>query len=208
MFGVPQCQRYVAGAGGQYGHDQGVAEQQRVGPGLGPLEYRRDQGQGFLGPATRHPIAVKGHGEAQDLLGPARNAGGIPRRALQVHLIGVQPSEPVALVGSPQVRGRRLGDGQVMLAVGRRGGGLVLARLGETFGGELADRLQQPVAEGAPGGSATTRLLSTSEPSSSATSNTAMSPKPQTASAASRSNPSANTDRRRSSDCSAPLSSE
>ena len=39
-----------------------------------------------------------------------------------------------------------------MPAVGRRdGGGLVLARLGEAFRGELADRLQQPVTQGAPG---------------------------------------------------------
>jgi len=107
------------------------------------------------------------------------------------------------------MRCRRLGDRQEVFAVCRRdGGGFVGAGLGESFGGELADGLQQPVAQGPPIGSATAGLLSTSEPSRPVTSNASMSPKPQTASAASRSKLPANTDRRRSSCCSASLSSE
>ena len=48
--------------------------------------------------------------------------------------------------------GGQLGDGQVVLAVGRGDGGdLVFAGLGEPVGGELADGLKQPVAKGYPG---------------------------------------------------------
>jgi hypothetical protein len=47
------------------------------------------------------------------------------------------------------MRCRRLGDRQKVLTVCRRyGSGFVRAGLGEPFGGELADGLQQPVAEG------------------------------------------------------------
>ena len=50
------------------------------------------------------------------------------------------------------MRGRRLGDRQIVRAVRRfHGGGLVVAGVGEPFGGELADGLQQPVAQGRPG---------------------------------------------------------
>ena len=91
--------------GSERGYDQGPAEQHRVRPGIGPLEHRREQGQGFPAPATRHPVTVQGHGQAQDLLGPARDAGRIPGRTPQVRLIGVQPGEPVALVRSPSDEG-------------------------------------------------------------------------------------------------------
>ena len=74
--------------------------------------------------------------------------GGAP----QVRLVGVQPGEPATLAGPGQMRGRRLGDRQIVRAVSCcHGGGLVAARLGEPLGGELADGLQQPVAQRLPG---------------------------------------------------------
>jgi len=74
--------------------------------------------------------------------------GGAP----EVGDVGVQPGEPPALIGSGQVRGRRLGDPQEVLTVVRGGGErLVFARLDEPLGGELADGFQQPVAQRSPG---------------------------------------------------------
>jgi len=74
----------------------------------------------------------------------------VPGGAPQVRLVGVQPGEPGPLVGPGQVRGGRLGGGQEVTAV-RRGDGFVRARLGQPFGGELADSLQQPVTQSSPG---------------------------------------------------------
>jgi len=71
-------------------------------------------------------------------------------RALQVRLVGVQPREPFALVGSCQLRGRRLRDRQEMRAVRGRHRGLT-AGVGQLLGGELADGLQQPVPQRRPG---------------------------------------------------------
>ncbi len=151
-FAVPLRRRYVGDAGDARGHDQGPAEQHLVGPGRGPLEHRREQVQGFPAPGAREPVPVLGHGEAQDLLGAGRPAGRGPGRAPQVRVVEVQPGEPGTLVRSPQMRIGRLGDGQVIPAVGvRDDGGLVLTGLGEAFRRELADRLQQPVAQGVPG---------------------------------------------------------
>jgi hypothetical protein len=50
------------------------------------------------------------------------------------------------------VGGRRLGESKKVLAVrGCEGHSLVLAGPGESFGGKLADGLEQPVADGCPG---------------------------------------------------------
>ena len=88
------------------------------------------------------------HAEPQHLSGSAQVAGRVVGGAAQVRLVGGQPGEPPALVWPGQVRGRRLGQCEEVPAVGRLDGGrLVLAGLGEPFGGELADGLQQPVAQ-------------------------------------------------------------
>jgi hypothetical protein len=71
--------------------------------------------------------------------------------APQIRVLGVQPREPPALVRPGQMRGRRLGGIQEILAVCRYdGGSLAVARLRKSLGGELADGLQQPVAESSP----------------------------------------------------------
>ena len=91
--------------------------------------------------------------EAEELGGPIRVAGRVLGSAPHVRLLGVQAGEPCALVGPGQMRCRRLGDRQKVLTVCRRyGSGFVRAGLGEPVGGELADGLQQPVAEGPAGG--------------------------------------------------------
>jgi hypothetical protein len=111
LFAVPLRRPNVGDARDTRGHHQGLAEQRRVRPGVGPLEDRPEQVQRLAAPAAPGPVPVQGHGEAQDLLGPARDAGDISGRAAQVRLIGIQPGEPVALAGPPQMRSSRLGDG-------------------------------------------------------------------------------------------------
>jgi hypothetical protein len=148
----PQPQRYVDAASSAGGGDQGCAEQLRVRPGVGPVQRRPEQAEGFLVPVPRHPVAPQRDAQAQDLRGPLRVAGRVPGGAPQVRLLGVQPPEPAALAGPGQLPGRRLGDSQVLRAVRRPGGGsLIVAGLGEPLGGELADGLQQPVAQPFPG---------------------------------------------------------
>ena len=90
--------------------------------------------------------------EAEELGGPIRVAGRMLGSAPHVRLLGVQAGQPCALVRPGQMRCRRLGDRQIMRAVCGCGGGFVRAGLGEPVGGELADGLQQPVAEGPAGG--------------------------------------------------------
>ena len=137
---------------GDRGADQCRCEQPGICLGFGPLQRRHEQAAGFLVPRPRQPVAPERDAEPQHPRGPLGVAGRVPGRAPQVRLLGVQPREPPTLVRPGQVLGRRLGDTQEVRAVrGCQGGGLVFARLGEPFGGELADGLQQPVAQGSPG---------------------------------------------------------
>ena len=127
-------------------------EQSGVGAGSGAVEHGQEQPECFPAARTREPVAAEGDAEAQDPSGPVRVAGGMLGGAAQVRMVGVEPRVPVALVRPGQVRGRRLGQGQEVPAVRRRGGSRCLVpRLDQTFGRELADRLEQPVAEGIAG---------------------------------------------------------
>ena len=90
----------------------------------------------------------------------------------------------------------------------RDGGGLTRPGLGEPFGGELADGLQQPVAQRCPGWFRHDQALVHQRAEQAGDVDCRDSAEPHTASAASRSKPSANTDRRPSSTRSAPVSSE
>ena len=130
---------------------QSRPEQPGIGASVGPLQHRREQAEGFPAPGARHPIAPERSTEAKDLRGPIRVAGRMLGSAPQIRLLGVQAGEPPALVRPGQVRSRRLGGIQKVLAMCRPDGGcLAVARLRESFGGELADGLQQPVAQGSP----------------------------------------------------------
>jgi hypothetical protein len=151
LGGQPPGGGHVDVATGQGHEEQRPAEQLRIGAGLGPIQDRPEQGESFLRARTRHPVALKRDAEAQDLRRPGREGDRVPGGAPQVRAIGVQPGEPGPLVGPGQVRGGRLGDGQEVPAVGR-GDGRLVAGLGEAFGAELADSLQQPVTQSSPGG--------------------------------------------------------
>ena len=128
-------------------------EQAGVGPGFGAVQHGQQEPECFPATGTREPVAAERDAAAQDPGGPVRVLRcGVLDGAPQVRVVGVEPREPAALTGSGQVRGRRLGQLQEVLAVRRRGGsGRLLPRLGQALGRELADRLEQPVAEGAAG---------------------------------------------------------
>ena len=111
--------------------------------------------------------------EAKDLRNPVRVAAAV-LAATQVHMVGVEPCEPFALVASGQVQGRRLGDRQEMPAVRRCHSGLIGASHAEPLGGELADGLRCRYRRAHPANSGTITLLSTSEPSRPATWNSPM----------------------------------
>ena len=97
--------------------DQCRSEEPGIRPGVGPLQRRHEQPEGFLVPETRHPVAPERDAEPQDPRGPLGVAGRVPGSAPQVRLLGVQPREPPALVRPGQVRRRRLGDSQEVRAV-------------------------------------------------------------------------------------------
>ena len=176
----------------------------------GRCQHRHKQPEGFLVPETRHPVAPQRDAETQDPRGPVWIAGRVLGSAPQVRLLGVQPGEPPALVRARSGAGppsrRRTGSARSAprrrrrprprrprRAVRRRTGGWSPAA-----GSAGLPRPARPRRGSCPPASRADRRRRTPRCRRSRT----------TASAASRSKLSANTDRRRSSDCSGPLSSE
>ena len=115
-----------------------------------PLGGRRVQQRpqhigSFGGVSADLPENPQGGGQPQARLGVGLGQadGG---RGPQIAQLGIEPVQPGALIGGHQVRRGRLGQGQVVIAMGGPGGpGRRRAQRGQPGGRVLPDGLQQPV---------------------------------------------------------------
>ena len=196
--------------GDDRGGDQCRREQPRVGAGVGPPERRHEQPEGLLPPAARQPVAIERDAQAQHQRGPVRVARPRARRRA-AGWPGRRPAGPAscpapARSGEQPPPRRPPGNARSARRRPPRPASSPASASCSAANSRMVSSSRYRKAP--PAGSATTRLLSTSDPSRPATSSTSRSPDPHTASAASRSKLPANTDRRASSTRSAPVSSE